>query len=217
MRTKLFDAVENVKQSRRAGAKRGDKRAIKKPASAGSKIPFQQNPKDDGHLQHGRNLAHEARAHGNFSDGEMDDDDANENQQVAPDDRSGEPERDLPEIRSIVETQQHDAGYEQQFVGKRVENFSQFADLVVMARDVAVHAVQNRGDGERQNRKQPVDFISGANVINRFDDEKWNQKDPQDCNFVRSCHVKCLTQWSEDAKSQRNWRTSSQPSEPTPL
>ena len=70
--------------------------------------------------------------------------------------------------------------------GSRI--FPSSLHLVVMARDVAVHAVQNRRDGERQHAGQPVDFVAGADVVNHFHDKKRNQQDSQDGDFVGGRH-----------------------------
>ena len=101
----------------------------------------------------------------------------------------GEPERNLPDVRPVVEAQRDDARHEQQFVRERIENRAEFAFLVVTPRDVTVHAVQNRRDRKRKEGQQPVNFVAGFEVINQFDDKKRNQQDPQNRDFVGGRHV----------------------------
>ena len=188
MRAELFHAVPDVKQSRHARAYRRAKRPDLEPARIQIAVPVQQNPEDHDHLQHRRDFAHEARTHDHLADGEPDDGDADEQQQIASDDGAGEPERNLPEIRPVVEAQRDDARHEQQFVRERIENRAQLAFLVVTPRDVTVHAVQNRRDRKRKKGQQPVNFVAGFEVINQFDDKKRDQQDSQNRDFVGGRH-----------------------------
>ena len=104
MRAELFDAVKNVKQPRHAGGNRRSQRQIFQPQRAAARIPLEQNPDDDTHLQYGRALADEVRAHDDFSDSDLDDNHADQYQKIAPDDYAREPERNLAEKISVIKT-----------------------------------------------------------------------------------------------------------------
>ncbi len=67
-------------------------------------------------------------------------------------------ERDAAEARVVVEGEQHDAGDEQEFIRKRVEDGPQFTALIVVARDVAIHAVANGGNGEGERGQEAERF-----------------------------------------------------------
>src|SRR5208337_4608806 len=119
-------------------------------------VPVQQNPSDHDHLKHRGDFAKDARTDLDLADGEPDDGNADEQQQIAPDDGAGEPQGNLSEIRTVIKAQEDNARYEQQLVCERVQNCAELALLVVTAGDVTVHAVQNRRDGKRKNCQQVI-------------------------------------------------------------
>jgi hypothetical protein len=88
----------------------------------------------------------------------------------------------------MVYAQQDDARDQQQFVGQGVEDSSQLAALVITTRNVTVHSIADCGDRKGKNRKQPMDLVSGPDVVQNLHHEKRNQQDPKDRDFVRGGH-----------------------------
>src|SRR6185312_1978161 len=131
-----------------AGANGGAVGPTGEPAGRQLRVPLQQDPNDGKHLEDGGHFSSDARANFDFADGRLDDTVTDQYDQIAADDRAGEPKRNAAEVRVIIEGEQNDAGDEQQFVGKRVEDGAEFAALIVMTRNVAVHAVANGGNGK---------------------------------------------------------------------
>jgi hypothetical protein len=88
----------------------------------------------------------------------------------------------------VIEAQQHDAGYEEEFVGQRVEVGAEFAPLVVAAGDVAIHAVADGRHGEAQQRGEAVGLVAGADVVKHLHHEERDEEHPQDGDFVGGRH-----------------------------
>ena len=95
MGAELAHAVPHIQEAGNAGANgRGEGHGPEPPAPAPG-IPLEQNPKHDGHLQDGGDLAHDARPDLHGADDKADDKDADDNQHVAPEDGAGEPQGNL--------------------------------------------------------------------------------------------------------------------------
>jgi len=120
-----------------------------------------------------------------------DDGDADEQQQVASEDGAGEPERNLSDIRPVVEAQRDNARHEQEFVRERIENRAQLAFFGCNAARCTVHAVQNRRDRKRKQGQQPVNFVAGFEVINQFNDKKRKSAGFAESLFIGGRHGRC--------------------------
>ena len=190
MGTELFHAVPNIKKARDRGEEAGADNPDLKEAKV--EIPFQQNPADEDHLKNGGNFAGEVRADSDFANDEPDENSAHAKEKIAADDDAGEPKGNGTEIRMVIESEQDDGGDEQKFIGSGVENGAEFALLMVFAGDVAIHAVQNGGDGKGEQTRKTADFVTGADVVDSRDHEERDEEDAQDGNFVGGGHRNLL-------------------------
>ena len=103
MRAELPHAIPDVQQPRYTGADRRAEHPDLEPAHVQIAVPAQQNPDDYDHLQHRRDFTQDVRTHDNLADGEPDDRNADEQQQIASEDGARKPERNLSDMRPVVE------------------------------------------------------------------------------------------------------------------
>ena len=190
MSTELFHTVPYIKEARDGGEEAGAENPD--PEQAEIEIPFQKDPADGNHLEEGGEFAGEVGADGDFADDEADKDGAHTKEKIAADDDAREPKGNGTEIRFIIESEQDDGGDEQKFIGSGVENGAEFALLVVFAGDVAIHAVQNGGDGKGEQTRKTADFVTGADVVDSLDHEERDEENAQDGNLVGGGHRNLL-------------------------
>src|SRR6266403_2150359 len=90
MRAQLPCTIPYIQQTGDASANRRREQPHPKPI----RIPFQQNPQDDNHLQHCSHFANHPRTNFHFTDRHLNDNHASEDQNVAANDGPSEPEWD---------------------------------------------------------------------------------------------------------------------------
>jgi 5-(carboxyamino)imidazole ribonucleotide mutase len=190
MCAQLPGAIPYIEQTRNASGNRRREEPHSKPFD----VPFQQDPQDDNHLKHCSHFANHPRTNFHFTDRHLNDDHASEDQNVAANDGPREPEWDgLQPL--MFETQNDNAGDEQQFVSEWIQNCTEFTPLVVAASDVAIDAIANSRDCKGKNCRQTMSFVAVLNVIEHFDDEEWNQEDSENGDFIRRRHA-CGQSWA---------------------
>jgi len=118
----------------------------------------------------------------------MNDAEPDEQDQITPDDGARQPKRNTAEMRT-VETEQDHARNQQEFIRQRVKDRTQLTPLVVTPCDISIDAVADRRNRERKHRQQPMHFLAVLAVIKHFHNEKWNEENPQDGDFIRGRHL----------------------------
>src|SRR5262249_11708808 len=141
MCAQLPRAIPNIKQTGNTSANRRSKEPDSKP----SRIPLQQHPQDNNHLQDCSDFANHSRANFQFYNRHLDNEHSREHQNVQNNDCSSKPERNGFETWSMFEAQNDNARDKQQFIRERVQNCTQLAALVVSTCDVAIDAITDRG------------------------------------------------------------------------
>ena len=100
MRAQLPCTIPYIQQTGDASANRRREQPHPKPI----RIPFQQNPQDDNHLQHCSHFADHSRTNLHLADRHLDDEHSGQDENVATDDRSREPQWDCLQIWPMFET-----------------------------------------------------------------------------------------------------------------
>src|SRR5262249_54589445 len=137
MRAELPGPVPQVEQPGYARAQGGAYGPNGKPFS----MPLKEDPDDDQHLGNRCQLAEDSGLDFYLANHHLDHDQPDQQEDVSPDNGSGEPQWDWLQVRPMIKAQQDDARDQQQFIGQRIQKRSQFASLIVAARNVAVHAI----------------------------------------------------------------------------
>src|SRR3954469_22476824 len=122
----------------------------------------------------------------------MDNNQSKYKQDIAADDRRGQPDRDSFQIMSVLQAQQHHPGYEQNFVRERIQDPSQFAMLIVAPGQVPIHTVTDCGHCESQQRNQSINLVATVGVIKHCHDEQRHQQNPGNGDFVGRRHLQEL-------------------------
>lgn len=182
----LFHTVPSVEEAGDGGEDAGAEDPDMKEAEV--EVPFEQDPADGDHLEEGGKLAGEAGADGDFADDKAHEDGAHAEKEVPANNNAGEPEGNRAEIGRVVEIEQDDGGDEEEFIGGGVEDGAEFAALVVFAGDVAIHPIQDGGNGEGEHAGQAADFIAGADVVDDLNHEEGNEEDAKDGDFIGGGH-----------------------------
>ena len=132
MRAKLANPVPDIQDAGKAGAGgSGNDQPWQHPG-----VELQKHPQHRAHLQHGGHLAHPSRPDDGPAHGEMDDDQAHEQEYVTADDCAGKPQGQPGQVGCVVQAQQHDRRHQQELVGQGVQQRPQFTPLVVTPGDV---------------------------------------------------------------------------------
>ncbi len=152
-------------------------------------VPFQKNEKDEGYLQHGGCLADKARPDVDLPHGEMNDPQANQQEQVPSQNGARKPNGNKAEVWSVVEAKADDGGYQQKFVRKGIEEFSQLTDLVKMPGNKSIHAVQNGGRKKCGQCRNAMSFLAGMEVIDQLNNKEGNKQNPKNRDFVCGGHA----------------------------
>ncbi len=99
-------------------------------------------------MQDRRELANHNRPDRYFSARIINDHQADDQQGIAAQNGGRQPHGNAIEVAFVGKAEQDDTGDEEQLVSKRIQNPPQFAVLIVVAGEIAVDAIADRGHGE---------------------------------------------------------------------
>ena len=155
----------------------------------------QHHPADREHLCHRADLARPMRGESDLPVMIPENPDAADDDAVAQDDESGEPQRQSPAGRTPIDERQGDhSGEQQRLVGDGIDEGAEFRALVEAPGDPAIDAVGRRGENENPERPpaQRLDRLAGFHrvaVVKRQHRIHRNQADPGDRDFTGEGHA----------------------------